>query len=212
MSKLRQKQRASKRIPNAPLSDNRAFARAMAYLQANYGRAPQIEASIPACLIWSVARAISDDKRTEPSEKEFVDAIIGVLRLSAMEPFADMQPEEAVKAFNCAYSLAVNSYENPEGGRKYGTMFIASVLWLNSILETEYLVLSPSSSFEHAATALIDDLNKARESAAHAHKFAKLEKAAEKLSRRMQERFERVGLFGGATLPAAVQPSMQRAA
>lgn len=202
MSKARQKQRAT--APVADKTEARAFRRAFTHLNSHRGLLRQIEASIPACLVLGVVRAIAGDERSSWEDKRFSQQLVDRLWAASAEPFDGLPRDEATKAISAAYSIAVYAYDVPDQGRAYGSLFMAAVIWLSRILDTGYLELTEGSSFALAAQDLLEDLDRARQAPENTERFAKLEKAADKLATKMQARLESLGLFVGASQPVGV--------
>lgn len=200
MSKLRQKQRAKRHDTTCVdgKSERRHFAEAIAFVNANQWLLAAIEAAVPACLLWSVVDSIGKHPKATEEERAFCQQLAADLKVAAAEPFAGLAPAAAYKGMQAAWRLGVYAYDVPDCGRAYGTLFIASVFWLDALLQAEFWQMHEGSAFHRAATALLDDINTKREDPAKADTFDRMEASARKLAARMQSRLESIGLFVGA--------------
>lgn len=203
MSKLRQKQRAAGRAAadQAERLNVESSRKARTFMASHAFLRPQMELAVPPCLLWGVTHVILKNPELSGARRQFFEGIVPHLEAATAEVFMGLPPKLAKDATQAAGWAAVHSYDCPEGGRAAGTLFMGAIFWLQAILETEYLVLHPDSHFSAAAAALIEDLERVQEAEKGQHIFAKMEHAARKLARRMQERLEEAGLFVGATQP-----------
>jgi hypothetical protein len=172
------------------------------FLAGKVGYRPKVEAAIPGTLVLKVVRVCLENPNQEPGEREFFQSLIPLLARSIAESLAGLNDQDYADAINAASWASFYALDCPDGGRASGTLFLSSILWLQQVLENDYLVLAPGSAFDQAADKLIADIG--RFERGNAEIYAKMEGAPRKLARRMQLRFEDLNLFVGAARPAQV--------
>lgn len=171
-------------------------ARTRTFLLRNAGYRLDMELAIPAAMLWHVVYQRSTHDDLTDDQRNFFKSLLPLLAESVGSPFDRAPPALHIELGKCAGWLAFYAFDIPETGRAMATLLIASVRWLNRLIDSGYMQLNPDSSFATAAGMLIDDVNRAA-AADTTGLYDKAFPAADKLASRIQTRLESFGLYKG---------------
>lgn len=163
------------------------------YFTAHVPMRTPAEFSCASFALWSVCHAIQEDPRRTANEQAFCELIIPLLEEAALEPFANLPrrltPKEFHQATVMASDAALYGMLGDEAGRRPGTLFLGVWYFVADQIARGMLELYEGSTFAQAIELITEEMRK------NWSVVGEMEKAGQKLARRMRERLEDIGLF-----------------
>lgn len=162
-------------------------------LLVNAAERQRLELAIPVCMLWDCCRSIGEHPKAAEGDKEFWRHVMPDLQLAALQPFSGLP----LARWNAARELSVlvARWGMVEfSGRPVITMTMATLRWIEALLNADVLEMVEGSCIDTALTRILAELQGNEDLAAG------VDRSAAKLARHMHARFRALGLYADADL------------